>query len=48
MRKALCVGIDCYKKTNNLHGCVNDANGVKAVLEHNGDGTLHVKRWIEV
>lgn len=41
MRKALCVGIDSYKKINDLHGCVNDANGVKAVLERNGDGTLN-------
>lgn len=41
MRKALCVGIDSYKKFNDLHGCVNDANGVKAVLERNGDGTLN-------
>ena len=39
MRKALCVGIDSYKSARDLHGCVNDANGVKAVLERNGDGT---------
>lgn len=41
MRKALCVGIDSYKTANDLHGCVNDANGVKAALERNGDGTLN-------
>lgn len=41
MRKALCVGIDCYETINDLHGCVNDANGVKAALERNGDGTLN-------
>lgn len=41
MRKALCVGIDCYDKIKDLHGCVNDANGVKAALERNGDGTLN-------
>ena len=41
MRKALCVGIDSYKKINDLHGCVNDANGVKSALERNGDGTLN-------
>jgi len=41
LRKALCVGIDSYKKVNDLHGCVNDANGVKAALERNGDGTLN-------
>lgn len=41
MRKALCVGIDCYEKVDDLHGCVNDANAVKAALERNGDGTLN-------
>lgn len=41
MRKALCVGIDSYEKVEDLHGCVNDANSVKAVLERNGDGTLN-------
>lgn len=41
MRKALCVGIDCYKEVDDLRGCVNDANSVKAVLERNGDGTLN-------
>lgn len=41
MRKALCVGIDSYAKLPDLHGCVNDANGVKAALERNGDGTLN-------
>lgn len=39
MRKALCVGIDSYKNISDLHGCVNDANSVKAALERNGDGT---------
>ena len=41
MRKALCVGIDCYEHADDLHGCVNDANSVKAALERNGDGTLN-------
>ena len=41
MRKALCVGIDCYEKITGLYGCVNDANSVKAALERNGDGTLN-------
>ena len=41
MRKALCVGIDSYKVVSDLHGCVNDANSVKSVLERNGDGTLN-------
>lgn len=41
MRKALCVGIDSYEKACDLHGCVNDANGVRSALERNGDGTLN-------
>lgn len=41
MRKALCVGIDCYENASDLYGCVNDANGVKNALERNGDGTLN-------
>lgn len=41
MRKALCVGIDSYMCAEYLHGCVNDANSVKSVLERNGDGTLN-------
>lgn len=41
MKKALCVGIDSYEKISDLHGCVNDANGVKSALERNGDGTLN-------
>lgn len=41
MRKALCVGIDSYQSAPDLHGCVNDANSVKAALERNGDGTLN-------
>lgn len=45
MRKALCVGIDSYEHINDLQGCVNDANAVKAALERDGNGTLnfHVK-----
>lgn len=45
MRRALCVGIDSYENIDDLQGCVNDANAVKAVLERDGDGTLnfHVK-----
>lgn len=41
MKKALCVGIDSYEHFGDLHGCVNDANSVKAALERNGDGTLN-------
>lgn len=46
MRKALCVGIDSYKDIDDLYGCVNDANAVKAVLERNGDGTLNFETRI--
>ena len=41
MRKALCIGIDSYQYVGDLHGCVNDANSVKAALERNGDNTLN-------
>ena len=41
MKKALCVGIDCYKNVKSLYGCVNDANSVKEALERNGDGSLN-------
>lgn len=41
MKKALCIGIDSYEHVSDLHGCVNDANAMKAALERNGDGTLN-------
>ncbi|MCR5290869.1 MAG: caspase family protein [Treponema sp.] len=41
MKKALCIGIDSYEQVSDLHGCVNDANAIKAALERNGDGTLN-------
>src|SRR4051812_24756309 len=41
MRKALVVGIDYYKHSSGLHGCVNDAHAVKSVLERNSDGTVN-------
>lgn len=41
MKKALCIGIDSYEHVQDLHGCVNDANAMKAALERNGDGTLN-------
>ena len=41
MRKALVVGIDYYAKVGSLHGCVNDAHSVKAVLERNSDGDVN-------
>jgi len=48
MRKALVVGIDHYEKVGRLHGCVNDAQSVKAVLERNGNGDVNfaVERMI--
>src|SRR3989344_2620626 len=41
MSAALIVGIDHYKNIDGLHGCVNDANEVKSVLERNGDGSVN-------
>ena len=41
MSAALIVGIDHYKNIGGLHGCVNDANEVKSVLERNGDGSVN-------
>lgn len=41
MRKALCVGIDSYMKVDDLHGCVSNANAVKAAIERHGDGSLN-------
>lgn len=41
MRKALIVGIDHYDYIRSLSGAVNDAYGVKSVLERNADGTLN-------
>jgi len=39
MRIALIVGIDYYEHGGSLHGCVNDARAVYAVLERHGDGS---------
>jgi hypothetical protein len=41
MRKALVVGINFYENGQSLYGCVNDAHGVKSVLERNSDGTIN-------
>ncbi|MDN6572422.1 MAG: caspase family protein [Staphylococcus equorum] len=41
MRGALIAGIDYYSNFISLHGCVNDANSVKTVLERNEDGDLN-------
>jgi len=38
MRRALIIGIDDYQEAP-LHGCVNDANAVAAVLETHGTGS---------
>lgn len=42
-RKALVVGIDHYTRIGSLHGCVNDARAVAAVLGRNRDmdGTVN-------
>lgn len=41
MRKALVVGINYYTSVSPLHGCVNDAHSVKAVLERHADGAVN-------
>src|SRR4051812_25307728 len=41
MRKALIVGIDHYEHVGNLSGCVNDAYGVKSMLDRNADGSVN-------
>jgi hypothetical protein len=41
MRKALIVGIDYYETIGSLSGCVNDAHGVKAMLDRNADGSVN-------
>lgn len=41
MRKALIVGIDYYSSVSPLHGCVNDAHSVSAVIERHADGAVN-------
>lgn len=41
MRKALVVGIDAYDHISGLHGCVNDAHAIKAMLDRNADGSVN-------
>lgn len=41
MRKALVVGINYYQHSPALHGCVDDAHSVKAVLERHGNGQVN-------
>jgi hypothetical protein len=40
MRKALVVGINEYLNSP-LTGCVNDADAMQSILEHNGDGSVN-------
>jgi hypothetical protein len=39
MKRALIIGINYYEENNCLHGCVNDAIQVAAILGKNGDGS---------
>jgi len=41
LRKALVVGIDHYDHIGGLNGAVNDARGVRDVLERNADGSVN-------
>jgi uncharacterized caspase-like protein len=41
MRKALVIGVNHYEHGPSLHGCVNDAHSVKAVLETHSDGSVN-------
>ncbi|MEQ5808343.1 caspase family protein [Alteromonas sp. NFXS44] len=41
MRIALIVGINHYEHGDSLHGCVNDAHEVKAVLERHDGGAVN-------
>lgn len=41
MRKALVVGNNYYENIGSLHGCVNDAYGVKGMLERDADGSVN-------
>ena len=41
MRRALVVGINYYEHGDSLHGCVDDAHAVKAVLERHADGSVN-------
>lgn len=41
MRRALVVGVDYYDSISELHGCVNDAHAVKAMLERHADGSVN-------
>lgn len=41
MKIALIVGINYYEHGSQLYGCVNDAYGVKAILERNDGGSVN-------
>lgn len=38
MKKALLIGINDYPEGNELTGCIEDINSVKAAIERHGDG----------
>ena len=40
--------MDYYDSINKLHGCINDAYAVKAVLDRNSDGTKNFDTNIEI
>lgn len=48
MRKSLIIGVDYYRYINHLHGCINDAYALKAVLDRNSDGTKNFDTNIEI
>lgn len=39
MKKALLIGINDYPEGNELTGCIEDINSVKAAIERHGDGS---------
>jgi caspase domain-containing protein len=41
MRKALVIGVDYYEHVSGLHGAVNDAYAVKAMLDRHADGSVN-------
>jgi len=41
MKRALIVGVDYYEHVDALHGCVNDARSVEAVLARNHKGDVN-------
>lgn len=39
MKKALLIGINDYPAGNELRGCIEDINCVKAAIERHGNGS---------